>query len=496
MKLTADVAQRTITGLMLPYNEVGHTNLGGVKASADAPITFGDNITLNMEHDATRPVGRIVGAPETTNEGIVATFKVAATTAGNDLLAEVSEGLRTGLSVEIDDPVIRDGNLLGGMLSACAAVVNPAFDSARVMTAADAGNLPATIVIDGVTYTAVPDPTTNPTQDPNSAAQAAETENDVTETVTAAASPVAASLNAAQTKNVNKLGAAMVSDKGATLQMFAALDQAISSDLAPTQVGQWLGEIYGSKTYTRKFAGLVQHGNLTALKAIGWRFITGKTPAVGDYAGFPAQPNSNEVKTEAVTLDALRLAGAGSVDRAFLDFPVPEFWTGYFREVTNSYERQVDGKIRDAMIAGATAVTGGTIPTGVSKAATYIIDGALPIIAAERDLPSWAIIGSDLWRDFMLTRADDMLAFLNASLGLEDGTIKNFKILPSAVATLTGKVLVGTGTAATLFELPGASPVRVDAVNIAQGGADQGVFGYHAELINDATGLSLVSAGV
>ncbi|MBU4213841.1 MAG: hypothetical protein KJ792_04200, partial [Actinobacteria bacterium] len=156
------------------------------------------------------------------------------------------------------------------------------------------------------------------------------------------------------------------------------------------------------------------------------------------------------------------------------------------------YDRKLDVIARDAAIAAATAVVGGAIPAGVAKAAAYIVDGAISIITAERPLPTFALVGSDLYREFLLTRSDDVLAYLSAALQLEEGSLAGFAIRPSAAAALAGKVLVGNKGGATVYELPGASPTRVDTVNVANGGVQSGVFGYHAELINDAKSLALV----
>jgi len=56
-------------------------------------------------------------------------------------------------------------------------------------------------------------------------------------------------------------------------------------------------------------------------------------------------------------------------------------------------------------------------------------------------------------------------------------------------------VLVGDKAAATSYELPG-SPIRVEAENIANGGIDEGFFGYHGVVINEPQALALVSDGI
>ena len=493
--LTADRATRTITAdPLLPYGEEGRTNLGRVTASKGVVTIPPDvsGLVLNLQHDRNAPLAKFSTAEET-DTGLRATFTVPATRAGDDLLAEVENGLRTGVSVEIEAPVIRAGRLLGGVLAGAAAVVDPAFPSAQLI-AADAGDI---------------EQTTEDEQSPDDAVETAEQEATVAdettvETVETEEETLTASLPASlRNKNPEKakgnlwasLSEADLSGREAIkTRLNASLDQAISTDLAPTMTKQWLDEVGPKATYTPRVVDLVAHDNLEGLNAIGWRFTSGKTPQVADYSGYPAQPNSNEVKTEAVTLTAARLAGAGEVDRAWVDFPVPSFWSAYYRECTNDYKRKLDGIALAAMIGGATAVEGGTVATGVSTAAAYIVDGAMSVIAAERDLPTFAIVGSDLYRDLLLTKADDLIAFLTGALGVQESDLAGFTIRLSASASLTGQVLVGARAAFTVYELAGASPVRIDTVNITAGGVTTGVFGYHAELVNDAASLALVAA--
>lgn len=498
-RLTADKATRTLTAdPLLPFGEQGRTNLGRVTASKGT-LTIPQDVTglvLNLQHDRNAPVAKFATVEQTAT-GLRATFTVPATRAGDDLLAEVEAGLRTGVSVEIDNPVIRDGQLLAGDLAGAGAVVDPAFPSAQLV-AADAGELD--------------DETTDDDTSSDDAAEAADEEAIVADSITVneparqtvTTEPLVASKPGslrgkpaakAEPSLFAQLAAADLSGREALkLRLNAALDQAVAADLAPTMVKQWLGEVGATGSYARRYVPLVAHGSLTGRQAIGWRFMAGKAPQVADFAGYPAQPNSNIVQTESVTMDAAIIAGAGEVDRQWVDFPVPEFWAGYYRECNSDYDRKLDAKVLAALVAGATAVhnSAATNPANVSRAACQIVDGALAIIAAERGLPSFAIVGSDLYRGLLLTRADDTLEFLSMALGLDSGELKGFQIVPSAAASMQAKVLVGAKAAATVYELPGASPTRIDAVNIVAGGVQTGVVGYHAELINDAASLALV----
>src|SRR6185437_16116158 len=108
--LTADADTRVLTYRLLPYGEEGRTSVGKVtiaKGSLTLPETP-TSMVLNLQHDRTRPLGRGVSLTEE-ETGLTAAFKIANTTSGNDLLAEAAEGLRPGVSVEVEDPVIRGG---------------------------------------------------------------------------------------------------------------------------------------------------------------------------------------------------------------------------------------------------------------------------------------------------------------------------------------------------------------------------------------------------
>jgi hypothetical protein len=201
------------------------------------------------------------------------------------------------------------------------------------------------------------------------------------------------------------------------------------------------------------------------------------------------------VETEPYDVEAQPFAGAHDVDRRYRDFSVPEFWDGYFSAMTESYAKQSDLYVADTLFAPAnastTAVDGGAVPANVSAVLARIVDGALAIL--DEDLPSFALVDKSSYRELLLTRDQDQLAFLNASLGLEEGTIESFRVVPSSHAALSGgRVLVGAKSAATVHELPG-SPIRIEGLDVARGGIDPGLFGYAALAVHNPAALALVS---
>ena len=160
MKLTfeasniqADEGRRLISGKILPFNdEIGHTNVGKVKFRAGS-VKYDDvkKVKFLLEHDSKKPLGRAQSIMAE-DDALYATFKVTATSRGNDALIEASEDLRSGLSVGVE---VLDSKQVGNVLEVISArleevslVSNPAFKSAEVLevaaSEAEAEEIPTT----------------------------------------------------------------------------------------------------------------------------------------------------------------------------------------------------------------------------------------------------------------------------------------------------------------------------------------------------------------
>jgi len=130
---SADSESRTITGRVVTWNETGSTSAGLTTFRPESIAT--KNVKLLLEHDRTRPIGKVLSMTAT-EQGIDATFKIAETTAGNDALVEAATGLRDGFSVgvKVNAHDFIDGVLVvaKGSLDEVSLVSEPAIDSARV----------------------------------------------------------------------------------------------------------------------------------------------------------------------------------------------------------------------------------------------------------------------------------------------------------------------------------------------------------------------------
>lgn len=505
--LTCDRDTRIVTGVAIPYGQDGFTNRGKVRASKGS-LKIAERVIANMEHDKTRPLATMVATDET-DTGRTMSLRVVASTAGDDLLAEIEDGLRTGLSVEVDEPVIRDGQLVGGTIDGVAFCTHPAFDGARLTaTAPDEGDPedpeaegvedpedPEAEPVEAEALEITPDTTIGEiidsmTTPPDPAADPATASEEGTP-VTAQSTGLAASAGGTKSKGiktvrefVERMSAAKTLGDRSLLAALADVTQSgIGADVSAQQ---FLGELWSGKRYTRRIVPLMAHGDLTSYSVKGWRWTT--KPVVADYSGNKADVPSATIDTEAVEVSASRLAGAHDIDRKFVDFGDQSFLTSYLEAMTESYAEISDARALTFLDTNATPVTAGAVGTNGSAAASALVDGALAVI--DRGTPTFAIMGKGAYRALLLSGVDDMLAYLSINMGLDEGSLDGFKIVPSGGLD-EDQVIVGIGGAATFYELAG-SPIRVDALNIANGGVDYGLFGYYAQILNDADGLASV----
>lgn len=488
--LTASEDTRSVSGLLLPWNEEGNSNLGRFAIDPDAVAIPRDPsvVTLNIGHDREQPVGRAT-ALSSTDAGIVATFAVADTDEGDTLLAEIAAGTRTKLSAEVRGVVLRAGRAIGGALFGAAAVERGAFPSAALL-AEDAGD--------------TPEPSEDtPSEETTEADEEAENteENvmtDATAPATLTAAPEATPLTKAglfaaiatghRTGNASSL---REFERASDATMFAALKDITEAGNPAVAVPAFIGELWSGKAYERRYVPLFNSAELTSSKVRGWRWVV--KPTVAKYSGNKTAVPSNQPSTEAVEFESYRIAGAHDIDRRFRDFGDQSFLNSYFAAMTESYAQVSDLSVLADIEAAATPLVPGAVPAGVAKGLAYIVDGALKVIDNVGFAPNFAVVSSALYREIALSPKDGTFEFLNASIGLEEGALSGFRILPSSHIE-ANTVLVGNRSAATVHELGGGSPIRVEGLDVARGGIDPGVFGYLGTVVHDASGIVKVKA--
>jgi HK97 family phage prohead protease len=136
-ELTADAANRTISGKIVPLNvEAGSTNYGKVIfESGSIQIEDPKAIKLLSQHDVKKPLGRMISFTES-EDAIHAVFSVSRSQRGTEALILAEEGLQSGLSIgaEVLKSKIKDGvtYVSSARMVETSLVTEPAFKSAQV----------------------------------------------------------------------------------------------------------------------------------------------------------------------------------------------------------------------------------------------------------------------------------------------------------------------------------------------------------------------------
>lgn len=540
--LTASIEDRVVTGLLLPFGEVGRTNLGKFEIEGPGVIQIPQDVsvlTANLDHDQMEPVARILTATETPS-GIVASFKIGKNPEGDALLEQIEQGKITGklkaLSAEVKNVVIKAGKAVAGVLTGAAFVDKGAFPSAALLaadtvddetiaeveqdieevdTTTDAGvietiedeytdengdiwmrKITRSKVVDGdvVTIDEHVELTPMVTDQPTPTQEEPEVDSPlnakVPETLKASVTTVDKRIEANASDVFNMISTAR---RTGDRRLMAALEDVAISGVGAvgteTVVPQYVGELWNGRRFTRKVIPNLASAALTSTSVTGWRFTT--KPAVAEWAGNKADVPSNAPVAESYSVPVQRFAGAWDIAREFVDFGQTDVLNSMIGYAVDSYAKQSDLYVLDEMLTGVGAGTEvGTIPSGIAESLVKLVRGSLNVISNADALPTFAIVAPDVYEELALIQTNNALEFLSMSLNLEGGQMESFRIIPHASMT-AGDVLVGAREAVTVHELAG-SPIRVNALDIAKGGVDEAVFGYCAARIDSTEGLSRI----
>lgn len=459
--LTAgDTATRRVAGMLLPYNTPGATSAGLVSIRPGAvriPEPLG-RVRLTYGHDREAPIG-VAAELTDTPDGLTGAFLVARTPLGDQYLAELDPAtpIRDGLSVDLTNVELAGSEVVAGDLIAVAAVPIPAYTDARAALAAEHTTPEGNPMPD--LEAAAPAPTT-PTPAPDLEAAAVEYARPTTPRATAtprggALAVVAARLTAARMDGNSSLAAALAditpSGNGAGNESAALLTQA-------------LGELWSGVGYAPRYLPLVTNGPLTGTKVEGFQWTV--PPTVAAYTGNKTAVPSNAATLDYVSQAAERLAGAHDIDRIYRDLGADMALASYWARMAESLAVQIDAKALALIQAAA-----GTALTTATSAWGAVIQGTLAVGAV--GTPTYALVSGDLIEAMALTPASD--APVGASIPL-----------PPIIAGDTlpaNTVIVGAKPACRLLTFK--PPIRVEAVNIPNGGIDAGLFSYTAGLVEN-----------
>jgi HK97 family phage prohead protease len=358
----ADTQTRTLTGRIVTWGEEGFTSAGKTIFAKDS-ITIPKNVKLLLEHDRTRPIGKL-SSYEITDVGITASFRIAGTIAGDDSLLEAAEGLRDGFSVgiKLNEWDNKDGAMVisSSQMIETSLVTDPAIDSARVTEVAatetevseskdsdvktEGDDLVSETVSESVTTEAV---------------EAAKSEVTVSASAPVMYSSPRVNLNVTAGQYAKAQLAASRGDNDAR-DLIAALQVATVAENTGMVPPNYLRDVIGIIDSSRPFIDSIERA---ALPASGMKIFTPKlgTQATVALTAEGAEFSSTDTAVTFQEDTVVKFAGAGRLDLELVDRSEPSFLDLYIRELAASYAQKTDAYAAQIAAQNATQSSSSTI---------------------------------------------------------------------------------------------------------------------------------------
>ena len=535
---TVDPATRTVRGILLPFGETSRLSMSKTEPvyfTADTVDVPADPsiVTLNREHDQFTPIGRATYLQKR-REGVYAEFSIANTPEGDRYLSEeYPAGVFKKLSAEIAG-LARDtadrAKAVAGRITGAALCTQGAFEHAALFAAdtpadpspapvdppapgagdetsqaagtiktteevKDLGNGKKRVTRTTVTVTEItePDQPVDPTAEGDNPMPAATVPATLAASAANLVTPDSVKPDAASARDVFALITRAQKGDGDAEKMLAALtDIKVTGTGALPATGvlqpNWLGEVWKEKTYQQRYIPLLGHGDIKAIDEKGFTVSAAAEP-VQKWSGNKSALPSSGGTTTLVTADFQRWAWAADIAREFFDIPGnEEVIAAFLRLVANSYARVTDKWALSKLVDKSTVVakdTYPTLPTGSTdypEAIKQLIQGVNYVSGdTVDDTPSFAVCNTLAWNQIIYAPADALPKWLTLDFGIQqqEGTASGVRVVRGDIGIQnTAAVLVGAKDAAHVNEMPGASPLTLSALDIANGGVDQATVGY------------------
>ena len=357
-ELTANVAERTISGKIVPIGtgEVGNTSAGRV-VFENGSIALPDDpkkIKLLNQHNTKDPRGRASYFNEVANDGIYATFSVSKSEKGTQSLIMAEEGLVSGLSVGVE---VMKSKVKSGVMHVSAArllevslVTEPAFRSATVIDINAAEETPE--AVETITQTESETAVENTPETIAAPVEAAAVE---------AARPTVAVTNVrertAPITSAQYLGAsikAALGDQDAR-RIVEAADDTTSTNTGLTLPSHLTNFVTTTFSGRPAFDAVTRAGTVPQLSWTVPKMGTAPTSAVTAEGGAPSETG---MTSSYDTVTASKYSSINRVSFELLDFSNPAFETLLLNEMRKGYEKATDAALIAAFTASGTAATG------------------------------------------------------------------------------------------------------------------------------------------
>ena len=396
--IAANSSKRELTGVIVPFGQVGHTNMGDVVFSAGS-LKIGEGIKLFTEHDMTRPIGKL-SRYEEDDKGIVGTFKIARTNAGDDALAEAQEGLRTGFSVGamIDDYVTKGEQVIvnEATLREVSHVTFPAFgEHAQITEVAASADISQpteseeTIVSNEVTPEVVEEVATEAVVAP---AVEAKERNLRPAIFTAPRSPIVSKASYLEHSIRASLG-----NEDSKIYIAAAANTTDNAGLIPTR--QLTEVVNGVANADRGAIDAISRGTLPdagmsfEIPKITQAALAGETAEEGT-------PFEQDVNTSFISVPVKKFAGQQTFSVELLDRSNPAFFDELVRQMEFAYAKTTDAFVATGMVnnGALNANANANSSTGILA---YVSNAASAVYGASLGFARALIVSPDQWGNIM-----------------------------------------------------------------------------------------------
>ena len=339
----ADTNKRTISGTIVSWNEAGNTSAGKTVFAKDS-IDFSKPVKLLLEHDKTRPLGKLIDIIAN-DQGLEGTFKLAKTFAADDALEEAATGLRDGFSVGVmvDAWDNKDGAMVisKSSLQEVSLVSDPAIASAKVESVV-ATNTPENSEATAEDTTTQEDKVSDITSDAPIATEAVEAAKSEPVAVVAAQSVAytkpRSPINSKATYLEHSVRAALGSEESRQYVMAADTTGTVAG-LIPTPQSTEI--INGLSNADRGIIDALSRG---VLPAAGMTFEIPKITAVPTTAveAEAAAIDTTDMTSSFVSVDVKKFAGGQTFSVELLDRSSPAFFDELVRQMEYAYAKTTD----------------------------------------------------------------------------------------------------------------------------------------------------------
>jgi HK97 family phage prohead protease len=488
--LTANTSKREITGIIVPFGKPGFTNMGTV-VFEQGSLQLGNDIKLFEDHDMNKVRGRMV-SHEITPIGIIGKFKVARTSAGDDILALAQDGLKSGLSIgaSIDQYENKEDEVYvtAAKILEVSVVDTPAFAEAQITDVA-AQKADET----EVTAISASDEQTNQTESEVTSMGNPEEVTPVVETAPEVAVEASKAVQAPVAYAKPRVNTNVTAGEYAKAQfnasrgnsdardLVAAIDAATTTENIGVVPPTYLRDLIGIIDNSMPFADSLEQGVLPASGMKFYRPVIG-TQATTAVTAEAVEFDSTDTTITSKEIDVVKIAGANKVSVELLDRSDPAYLDVLLRELAASWAQKADAYAASIALAGAAVSTGATLYAAIA-------DGIADSYAVLRKTPNRFLADTGNFAE-LLAAVDGSQRPLFAAAAPQNAA--GLMTQGSTAGTIAGLGLVvdpnfdtGTGVKGVVYSSDAATMYKSSAFQlrtnqVSTGEVEIGIYGYVA----------------